>query len=133
MDGRCRCGCGESTPIAKRNRAELGHVKGQPIPFLNGHNRRGQRRRDWTVEDRGFTSPCWIWQGYVNKNGYAKATRSDGRMGLAHRVVYAEVRGPIPAGLDLDHLCRVRACVNPEHLEPVTRSENLRRGYAARA
>lgn len=50
----------------------------------------------------------------------------------AHRWAYLHFVGKIPAGLDLDHLCRNRWCVNPEHLEPVTRSENLTRGYAAR-
>jgi hypothetical protein len=46
----------------------------------------------------------------------------------AHRVAYELFKGPIPAGMDLDHLCRVRCCCNPDHLEPVTRKENLRRG-----
>src|SRR5699024_1617461 len=59
--------------------------------------------------------------------GMPGATRADWRMKLAHRVSYETFAGPIPEGLDLDHLCRNRSCVNPEHLEPVTRSENLRR------
>lgn len=70
---------------------------------------------------------CWIWKGYVAKHGYGYQGRVP-----AHRAVYIEHRGVIPPGLDLDHLCRVRACVNPDHLEPVTRAENLRRGKNVR-
>lgn len=66
---------------------------------------------------------CIIWAGPTDKDGYGKA--SEGR--LAHRVVYVREVGPIPPGLELDHLCRVRNCVNPEHLEPVTHAENMRR------
>lgn len=67
---------------------------------------------------------CWIWTKYINSSGYGKwgALR-------AHRVIYEEVVGPIPTDLELDHLCRNRACCNPAHLEPVTRQENQRRGF----
>jgi hypothetical protein len=70
---------------------------------------------------------CWLWRGAINPKGYGKWPRPDGSR-LAHRRVYELVVGPIPAGLQLDHLCRVRACVNPAHLEPVTNRENARRG-----
>jgi len=70
---------------------------------------------------------CWPWTGYIMPNGYGKLTVQGRRSNLAHRLAYETFVGPIPAGLDLDHLCRVRHCVNPDHLEPVTRSENLRR------
>ncbi len=72
-------------------------------------------------------SGCWLWTGYLNKGGYG-GFKLPSRMHLAHRVAYELLREPIPAGLDLDHLCRVRSCVNPWHLEPVDRKENVRRG-----
>ena len=70
---------------------------------------------------------CWEWERAQNSKGYG-IVWVGGKLQLTHRVVYEEIIGPIPAGLDLDHLCRNRACYNPEHLEPVTRKENVRRG-----
>lgn len=71
-------------------------------------------------------SGCWLWTGRVSRTGYGQWHR-DGKPVSAHRFVYQEVRGPIAEGLTLDHLCRVRICVNPDHLEPVTIQENLKR------
>lgn len=70
---------------------------------------------------------CWLWMGGLNTGGYGRFTL-DGRRQRAHRVAYALLVAPVPSGLELDHLCRVRHCVNPDHLEPVTRRENLLRG-----
>ncbi len=72
-------------------------------------------------------SECWIWLGSRSTKGYGRVSVS-GRTQQAHRVVYEALVGPIPEGLQLDHLCRNRSCVNPAHLEPVTCSENIRRG-----
>lgn len=73
---------------------------------------------------------CWIWQLSLSRFGYARIiVREGGRKRLvgAHRYAYEALIGPVPDGLQLDHLCRVRACVFPEHMEPVTAGENLRR------
>lgn len=88
------------------------------------------RRR--LVDDNG----CWIWQGRHNNCGYGSMTMQtpDGpRSQSVHRVAYEHFVGPIPAGMYIDHLCRVRDCFNPDHLEPVTPRENLMRSPIAPA
>lgn len=77
-------------------------------------------------------SGCWLWQGAFWRNGYGKPSKAIHGTRLAHRMMYAEHVGPIPDGMDLDHLCRNRACCNPAHLEAVSRSINLTRGLDAR-
>jgi len=79
----------------------------------------------WARVDK--TGPCWEWTGSRNTRGYGRAS-CGGRMWLAHRLAWTLARGAIPDGLEMDHLCRNHSCVRPSHLEPVTRSENIRRG-----
>lgn len=74
------------------------------------------------VQDDG----CHVWPG-AKTNGYGVVGWQD-RIRRVHRLLYEHLVGPVPKGLDLDHLCRNRACANVGHLEPVTRSENLKRG-----
>lgn len=70
---------------------------------------------------------CWEFTGCRNWGGYGRV-KLGGKAHSAHRVVYHYFRNEIPSGLDIDHLCRNRACVNPWHLEPVTRQVNTIRG-----
>lgn len=81
----------------------------------------------WIPEDRGYDTPCWIWQGALSR-GYGYHNHEP-----AYRTNYVERFGPVPEGLELDHLCRVTACVNPDHLEPVTHRENILRSSAPMA
>lgn len=75
------------------------------------------------------TAGCWFWTAYVDRNGYGQFGSSEGKVG-AHRFAYTLVRGAIPDGLVLDHLCRTPSCVNPDHLEPVTQHVNVLRGVS---
>ena len=84
----------------------------------------------FTVEDRGYETPCWIWNLYVNANGYGQVCRN-GRTLKAHRWVYEDLVGEI-GEQQVDHLCKERSCVNPDHMELVDNAENTRRGNRAK-
>ncbi len=71
---------------------------------------------------------CWLWSGPIDAEGYGRATG-----GRAHRLSYFLHIGSVPAGLQLDHLCRVRCCINPNHLEPVEARVNTLRGVSVSA
>lgn len=88
--------------------------------------RREPIERAWSKIQRQ-PDGCWLWTGGISSNGYGTWTLG-GATNSAHRLLYTLLVGPVPIGLDLDHLCRNRLCVNPSHLEPVTRRENLLRG-----
>lgn len=91
-------------------------------------------RRFWSKVDKG--PECWTWRGAVHPNGYGSWTVTyDGRRQTSvrpHRVAWFDIRGPIPDGLVLDHLCRNQVCVNPDHLEIVSQSVNISRVPAVR-
>lgn len=126
----CRCDCGRLTTV--RN----DHIVGKRVVSCGCWNHEAMSEperiaRFWEQVDK--TSDCWIWRGPMKSTGYGQINwgkTEDGKkiVRYAHRVSYELSVGPIPTGLTLDHLCRNTVCVNPEHLEPVTQSENTRRG-----
>lgn len=128
-DGFCQCGCGQKTKLASSASATSGRTRGEPLRFLHGHNRRKKHR--YVELATGHATPCWIWQLAIGADGYGRV-RDDHRMVLAHRYHYERQRGAITDGGVLDHLCRVRACVNPDHLEMVTQAKNVQRGAGAK-
>ena len=86
-------------------------------------------RNYWKRVDK--SGECWVWLGPKAANGYGRVGFL-GQWRAAHRVSWEALHGPVPEGLELDHLCRVRECVNPGHLEPVTHAENMRRAAVLR-
>lgn len=135
--GLCQCGCGGKTNIATCTEYRKGWIKGQPVAFIHGHNKAAYRptlERFWEkVNKDGPVSPfrpdlgpCWIWLGCIHKTGYGIFWNR--RHISAHRFSLELALGRSLEYLDADHLCRVRACVNPSHLEPVTNRENVLRG-----
>lgn len=87
------------------------------------------QRRFWTHVEK--TEGCWLWTGSLTYDGYALFRVGSERTG-AHRWSWIFANGPIPDGMQLDHLCRVRNCVRPDHLEVVTPAENTRRAWGVR-
>ena len=85
-------------------------------------------RRFLAKVKRDEETGCWLWQGYCDSDGYAQF-KFGGRAHWARRLAYAMFRRPMPGGLELDHKCRERSCVNPWHLDLVTKLENLASRY----
>ncbi len=116
--GYCQCGCGQKTSIAARNsnspRQPL--IKGSPCRFVRGHQNRN--KLSYTVDP---VTGCWLWDGHCNTNGYGQFRLGGPKQHLAHRWYYEQLRGPIPDGIELHHTCENHRCVNPDHLEPMTR------------
>jgi len=85
---------------------------------------------DWFCSRVSSFDPhsCWVWTGYKTKAGYGQLPRRVGSTSYAHRFSYTSLVGPIPPGMTVDHLCKCTSCVNPAHMEVVTRGENAKRG-----
>lgn len=100
-------------------------------PLNHGSQIRGDDvARFWSYVEK--TDDCWAWTGGKGPGGYG-AFRFKGKQLRAHRYAYELEHGQVPDGLVLDHLCRNRSCVRPDHLEPVTQRENILRGEGAAA
>jgi hypothetical protein len=124
--GLCLCGCGQPTSIATKTDTAVPQLKGHPNRYVTGHAGR-LSPFEYIQEERGFVTPCWVWQRSLDGHGYGATGQ-----GKSHRVMYERCVGEIPEGLELDHLCRQSDCCNPEHLEPVTGQVNVQRGAAAK-
>lgn len=119
--GECQCGCGERTLTATKSHREKGWVTGMPRKYRKGHHTR--LSGETIVRD---ANGCWVWQLGLAKDGYGSKWTPSGSV-VAHRWYFEQTYGPIEEGLTLDHLCQNRACVNPDHMEPVTLRENISR------
>lgn len=108
--GYCKCGCGQKTKLSPLTRPKHGWVKGQPLFYIKGHSNKISGKR-YKVDDNG----CWIWQGPIAESGYGMASTT-----WAHRHVWQQHNGEIPSGVQLHHICEVKSCVNPSHLELLT-------------
>lgn len=93
--------------------------------------RRPPTERFWSKVDKDGI--CWLWRGAIGANGYGAFRGPDGKTTTAHKFAYEALVGPVPSGLHLDHLCRIRSCVRPDHLEPVTPALNVRRAAVVRS
>ena len=120
--GLCMCGCGERTSLASCSDASVGNIKGKPLRYVYGHNRRKSPERYIVNSVTG----CWEWQGAKSNIQGHGSLRRDGRHFLAHRWYYEQEHGPIPEGMEIHHVCKVPHCVNPAHLQALTILEHKR-------
>jgi hypothetical protein len=121
----CECGCGKETYRAIHRNGH--HVPGEPLKCLPGHYNRNTGPR-WIEEDRGYRTPCHIWQLSTDKKGYGRTWHERDTIG-AHRKSYIDNKGEIQDDFEVDHLCGQRSCVNPDHLLAVTKKQNLWRMF----
>lgn len=121
--GECWCGCGQETNLSSTRDVRQGRFADEPVRYIRGHGfTKPESDNDYKLEDCGYGSACWIWQGNVDAyEGYGVIReRSTHKRLLAHRVYFERHGGLIPNGHHLHHDCEQRACVNPEHVHPLS-------------
>ena len=121
---KCKCGCGEETNIAAISNSTIS--AGEPYTYILGHHLR--KANKYKINSK---TGCWDWQLYTNENGYGcmwcvEKERDE----KAHIVFYERAKGKIPKGKEVHHVCENHACVNPDHLEVLTKAEHLRKHKA---
>lgn len=125
--GFCWCECGEKTAVARWNDRTNSWVGREPKRFRPGHQHRDPALNKVTEEDRGYESPCWIWQGCIEQDGYGRRRNPNGRGKVqVHRYHYEQEYGPVPRDIELHHKCEVKSCYRPSHLEPLARKPHSR-------
>lgn len=112
----CLCGCGEKTQLAPQTLRSKGWVRGQPKRYVRGHQRRKSPVQYIVNPETG----CWEWQMAHNGKGYGRISVGGGKQDYAHRVFWMHENGVIPSGMEIDHICHNRSCVNPEHLRAIS-------------
>ncbi len=130
-----RCG----KPVNARKLCSMHYKRWRLYGDVNANmrNDRDPAERFWGSVGVGHPAGCWWWEGQINSNGYGifmvgRRSLGEARTVIAHRFAYESLVALIPDGLQLDHLCLNRRCVNPDHLQPVSAGENTRRSWPAR-
>lgn len=117
LSGLCECGCGGTTPVAAKSDKKHGWVQGEHKRFIHGHYKSkptGPKGPRWEIDPE---TGCWNWLLWLHHEGYGYGRQTSGKNMRAHRLIWEEQRGPIPANLHLHHVCENRRCVNPDHME----------------
>ncbi len=127
--GYCQCGCGNKTKIAPKTNTEFGHMKGEPVRFIAGHNQRLNKRdaaeRFWEKVDKRGPNDCWDWLAASRTPAGYGVFRENGRNHIASRYAYTLHYGPISAQNYVLHSCDNPLCCNPAHLRQGTQLDNV--------